>query len=286
MKIKNRTLSFIIVSLVYVVSSAVGIAVYTALNFELWLNLLIADAIATVVVFIFSVIFKNASVYDPYWSVQPIIILISFALFEQLSAVKIVVLAVVCLWGVRLTANWAYTFKGLTHQDWRYTMLNEKTGVFYPLINFLGIHMFPTFVVYLCVLPATTLIISNATGSPISYLLICISIIGIVSQGVSDCQMHHFRKNRTTEQFISMGLWKYSRHPNYLGEILMWWGVGLCSVTALQSQWYLLLGALVNTLMFLIVSIPMADKRQAKKDGFTEYKKHTHALIPLKLTLK
>ena len=150
----NRTVSFIIVFTVYCIATVVGIFVYRLLPFSFWLNLLIADVCATVVTFIGSLIFKNSSVYDPYWSVQPIVILVYCAMVNGLNPLRILLLLSVCIWGVRLTANWAYTFKDLTHQDWRYTMLNKKTGALYPIVNFLGIHLFPTIVVYLCVLPA------------------------------------------------------------------------------------------------------------------------------------
>ena len=93
--------------------------------------------------------------------------------------------------------------------------------------------------------------------------------------------MHKFRKNRTAP-FIRIGLWKYSRHPNYLGEILMWWGVGLSVLCAAPSAWYLMAGAVANTVLFFAVSIPMADKRQSRKDGFAEYKKQTRMLLPIK----
>ena len=91
--------------------------------------------------------------------------------------------------------------------------------------------------------------------------------------------MHCFRASGSGG-FIRTGLWKHGRHPNYACEILMWWGIGLASVIALGWQnWYLLAGALVNTLMFLFISIPMADKRQSRKPGFAEYKKETRMLF-------
>ena len=76
---QNRGASFIAVALVYILATVVGVIVYRALDLEWWLSLLIADALATVATFIFSLIFKNASVYDPYWSVQPPVILVAFA---------------------------------------------------------------------------------------------------------------------------------------------------------------------------------------------------------------
>jgi len=278
---KNRAASFVAVTLVYIFATAVGVLVYRALTLDWWLSLLVADVAATVVTFVFSLIFKNASVYDPYWSVQPPVILVAFAVGKKLTALGILLLAVVSFWAIRLTANWAYTFKDLTHQDWRYTMLCEKTGVFYPIINFVGIHMVPTLVVYGCILPAVYAIREGLSANIVSIIFLLVSFGAAVMQGVADIQMHKFRKNRTTP-FIRVGLWKYSRHPNYLGEILMWWGVAMAVVCAAPSTWYLTAGAVANTLLFLVVSIPMADKRQSRKEGFAEYKKQTRMLIPIK----
>ena len=281
-KIKqSRTASFISVTCVYILATVLGVLVYRALDLDWWLVLLIADIAATVFTFIFSLIFKNASVYDPYWSMQPPVIIIAFAIGRELTAFGILLIIVVSFWALRLTANWAYTFANLNHQDWRYTMLNEKTGIFYPIINFVGIHMVPTLVVYGCILPAVYAIREGLCANIASILFLCISLCAATLQGIADIEMHKFRKNRTSA-FIRTGIWKYSRHPNYLGEILMWWGVGLAVVCAAPEAWYLASGALANTVLFLAVSIPMADRRQSRKEGFAEYKKQTRMLLPIK----
>ena len=278
---QNRAASFVAVALVYIIATVVGIAVYKMLDLPWWLSLLIADVAATVVTFIFSVIFGNASVYDPYWSVQPPVILIAFAIGKELTVLGVLLLIVVSFWAIRLTANWAYTFANLNHQDWRYTMLKEKTGIFYPVINFVGIHMVPTLVVYGCILPAVWAVINGVNVNFGSVLFLCLALGAATMQGIADVQMHKFRKNRNAS-FIRIGLWKYSRHPNYLGEILMWWGVALSVICAAPNAWYLAVGALANTVLFFAVSIPMADGRQSRKEGFAEYKKQTRMLLPIK----
>ena len=278
---QNRAASFVAVMLVYIIATVVGIAVYKMLDLPWWLSLLIADVAATVVTFIFSVIFGNASVYDPYWSVQPPVILIAFAIGKELTVLGVLLLIVVSFWAIRLTANWAYTFANLNHQDWRYTMLKEKTGIFYPVINFVGIHMVPTLVVYGCILPAVWAVINGVNVNFGSVLFLCLALGAATMQGIADIQMHKFRKNRNAS-FIRIGLWKYSRHPNYLGEILMWWGVALSVICAAPNAWYLAVGALANTVLFFAVSIPMADGRQSRKEGFAEYKKQTRMLLPIK----
>ena len=114
MKITNRALSFVLIALVYVIAAASGIVSYVLLPFDFWVNLLLADIIATVVTFVFSLIFSNASVYDPYWSVQPIVIVVAYAIASKnLGVAQVLPLVAVLIWGIRLTANWAYTFGGL-----------------------------------------------------------------------------------------------------------------------------------------------------------------------------
>ena len=276
----NRASSFVLLALVYLLASAVGVLVYLWMPGDMWLRLLVADVAATLLTFVYSLLFHNASVYDPYWSVQPMVILSAFILTETVTAGKLLLLVAVCFWGLRLTANWAYTFHGMEHQDWRYTMLKEKTGVFYPIINLVGIHMVPTLVVYGCTLPGVMLMQSSGEFSPLCLIGLAISVLAVFLQGISDIQMHKYRKNRKTP-FIEIGLWKHARHPNYLGEILMWWGVAAYTVAALGFQWYYIAGAVANTLLFFFVSIPMADGRQSRKQGFSEYKKRTRMLLPI-----
>ncbi len=275
----NRALSVTVVSLLYLLTAAIGILVYLLCPGHFALRLLLADVAATVFIFLFSLLFQNASVYDPYWSVQPPLILTAFAIGYGVNPLGVLLLIAVWFWGSRLTANWAYTFRGLSHQDWRYTMLKQKTGRFYPLINFVGIHMVPTLVVYGCILPAVYAIVYRFPFHPLSFLFCCFAMLAATMQGVADIQMHTYRKKKN-EPFIRIGLWKYSRHPNYLGEILQWWGVAL-AVLAAGGSHFLLLGAIANTALFLLVSIPMADKRQAKKEGFASYREETRALLPL-----
>ncbi len=277
----GRTASLITVTAVYIIATIVGIFTYRALGFDWWLNLLIADVAATVVTFVFSVIFSNSSVYDPYWSVQPIVIIWCYAFFGKPTLSAVLLLISITLWGIRLTVNWCYTFYGFQYQDWRYVMLKENTGILYPFVNFLGIHLVPTLVVYGCTLPAVYVITSGVQWNIGSVLFFLLSVGATLLQGTADIEMHRFRKAKSST-FIRTGLWKYSRHPNYLGEILMWWGVGLSAVSVLGFEWHLVAGAFANTLLFLFISIPMADKRQSRKQGFAEYKAETRMLLPIR----
>ncbi|HNX15662.1 MAG TPA: DUF1295 domain-containing protein [Oscillospiraceae bacterium] len=275
---------FLIIFFCYAAAAGLGAFVYLYMNGDVWFKLLAADAAATLFVWAVSLVFRNASVYDPYWSVQPVIILALLLLQKNsVDTGSVLLFAVILFWGVRLTANWAYTFKGLGHQDWRYSRIKEQTGKFYQIVNLIGIQLMPTFIVYLCVLPAVYYIVQESVFSAFSVIGLAVSISGTVLQMTADMQMHKFQKSggdRT--KIIRTGVWKHSRHPNYLGEIMMWWGVYLAMLPGRTELWYLFAGALMNTLLFLFISIPLAEKHLAGyKVGYAEYQKETRMLLPL-----
>ena len=145
----NRALCYLLLTFIYVVATTLGILIYILLPFALWLKLLISDVLATVIVFIFSLSLDNSSVYDPYWSVAPMVILTALCIAAELNPIKLALFVPIMIWGARLTLNFAYTFVGFSYQDWRYLMLKEKTGKIYPIVNFLGIHLFIGFFVLL-----------------------------------------------------------------------------------------------------------------------------------------
>ena len=275
---------FLIISLCYVIAAWIGAMVYLHMIGAVWTKLLAADTAATLFVWIVSFVFRNASVYDPYWSMQPVVIL-SLLLFQK-GSVDLgsgLLFAVILFWGVRLTANWAYTFKGLGKQDWRYDRIKDKTGDFYQVVNLVGIQLMPTFIVYLCILPAVYYIMGQSEFSLLSLFGLAISLSGAVLQMTADIQLHAFRESTDDKsKIIRTGVWKHSRHPNYLGEILMWWGVYMAMLPSHTQLWYLLIGAFANTMLFLFISIPLSEKRLAGyKEGYQQYQKETRMLLPI-----
>jgi steroid 5-alpha reductase family enzyme len=278
---ENKILSILLITCFYVVAGICGYFLYVNLPFEFYLNFLIADVASTIIIFIFSLILNNASCYDPYWSVAPLSIAILLLFTKPLNLVRILVSIAVIGWALRLTINWIYTFDNLKWEDWRYKLLKEKTGFFYPLINLLGIHLFPTIVVYLCLLPVLFIYNYDVSFNIFVLIFFIFAIFSFVLQGIADFQMHKYRKNKNGT-FNRNGLWKYSRHPNYLGEILMWLNIALLAIFALNNYYFLIIGAIVNALMFIFVSIPLAENHQRdRKPGFDIYKSETRMLLPI-----
>lgn len=284
MKLKSRIFAFVIITILYAFAAFLGVVVFKRLPFSPWLSLLIADLAATLFIWVTSQLLHNASVYDPYWSVQPLVIL-SLVLFSEGSfdPGAIVFIILIAFWSIRLTVNWAVTFEGFHQQDWRYDQLQENSGKFFPLVNLAGIQLMPTLIVFACILPGYFYLSRGGGFNLFTGIGVLISLTGTMLELFADHQMHVFQDHRIDRsELIRNGLWRYARHPNYLGEMLMWWGVYLVMLSVNVQLWYLAIGPLINTCLFLFISIPLAEKRlKTYKANFDNYKQETRLLLPI-----
>ena len=283
---KSKVFGLSVLFVVYALAAVMGCFIFLAfksIGLNDFLAVLIADVIATVFVWLMGVIFKTASMYDPYWSLQTLCIYLALLFYHNnWNLGTVLLLAAILIYSVRLTANFIIGFDSLSYIDWRYKMLHEKSGKLYPIVNLLGICMFPTIVVYLCTLP--TIVYANIGYFTLFDIIgISIVLIGVLLEFVSDIQMKKFIKIRTSRsEVINIGLWKYSRHPNYLGEILIWFGVAAVLIITHYVYWYLFVGAVVNLLMFLFISIPMEENHLKEyKENYDDYLKTTSPLLIL-----
>jgi steroid 5-alpha reductase family enzyme len=249
-------------------------------------TVLITDIFATIMVFLFSMAFKNSSVYDPFWSLAPPIIAIYLIrFFPQGNVIRqIVLLFLIFLWGIRLTGNWLRGWKGLKHQDWRYASISEKTGKWYWLVSFLGIHFMPTFFVFLGCLPLWYSLSSSAPFSFFDVMAALITLSAILTEWVADEQLRNFKSTHSGKGFMKSGLWAFSRHPNYLGEISFWGGIFLFAVSSsgfnTQTIWSSI-GFISMVILFKFISVPLMEKRNIHgKPGYQEYMKQVPALFP------
>lgn len=260
-----------------------------SLDLSLLWSVLIGDIAATIALFLFSYAFNNSSFYDPYWSVQPIVIAAILAYYGWDSGADLIriliMLLLVTFWGVRLTYNWARGWQGLRHQDWRYVDLQEKHGFWYWPVSFLGIHLMPTVLVFLgclALFPTFTM-----EGYPLNFLDILAGVwtlAAIFIELTADEQLRRFvlsNKENPKRQTLQSGLWAHSRHPNYFGEAAFWWGLYLFALAARPDYWWVVAGPLSITLLFHFISIPMIEKRMiARRSDYAELIKRIPRWIP------
>ncbi len=241
-------------------------------------------AIATLVLYVFTVIFSDVSIYDPYWSVAPPVMLLAVMIKYSLWNVNSVVLLILIgIWSFRLTANWFVTYRGIGYEDWRYAMFREKYHpLVFQLISFIGLQFVPTVVVFAGMISAFAAI-QKETFAPLSIIGTAIMLFAVVLEFVSDRSIHEFlREHRGEGKTCNVSVWKYSRHPNYLGEMSFWTGLYAYFVALCPSEWYTGLGFLSIILLFLAVSIPMMEKHNSeRRSDYSEYKESTSMLLLL-----
>ena len=272
MTTRSKTRSLAIVTLAYLLAiAAAGAWLFLGPNTgRLWLDTLIADVVATLVVFAFSRGYRNSSFYDAYWSVIPPLLLFYWWYESGITTLRTWLLVVlVTAWAVRLTGNWVYAFPGLHHEDWRYPMFRERAGSLAVVVDLVAIHLIPTLQVFLGMVPVYVAV--TTPGSGLTWLALVAFVIGMAAvalEFVADGQMHRFVAQCRPGEVMDRGLWSWSRHPNYFGEFGFWFALalfGVASVPGSLTSLWLFLGAAAMLAMFLGASIPMMEARSLER---------------------
>lgn len=288
----SRSQAFAKVTIAYVVAFAVAVASLYALDrgadYSLIVELLLADVAATLVIFAFSARWNNSSFYDAYWSVIPMWIAPYLAYLGWTSGADrtrtLLATVLVLAWGARLTHNWARGWTGLAHEDWRYVRLQTITGKYYWLVSLLGIHLFPTVQVFLGCLPLVFVMTEpNAAFGWLDILAALVTATGIAFEYFADNQLRDYVLHRKQPgETMTEGLWGWSRHPNYFGELCFWAGLWLFGVAAVGFEpWWLVVGFAALAAMFHFISIPMIEKRMlSKRHDYEQVQQRISRIVP------
>ena len=268
----SKAKSLALVTAAYVVAFAAFSAwmAWGTRTSHLWLDGLLADLLATVVVFAFSRAYRNSSFYDAYWSVLPPFLMVAWWLRSSTPADDVrawLALAVILIWAVRLTGNWAYGWPGLQHEDWRYPMLKEKSGRLESVVDLMAIHVFPTLQVYAGMLPVYVLLTHHDRAAGwLDAAAVVVGLGAVALEFVADAQMHRFARTKQPGQVIDVGVWRWSRHPNYFGEFSFWLALAVFGLAAApHTWWWIFVGAVLMFALFEFASIPMMEQRSLER---------------------
>jgi len=219
----------------------------------------IIDFCATVFIFKISISCNNSSVYDPYWSVAPMA-LAGYWIFitphnDQNLLRTLMIAALILFWSNRLTYNFFRQWKGFIQEDWRYVDLRKSTRKWYWFVSFFGIHFFPTVMVFLACVPVYfALTKGNRPAGAVDIAAFLVTLSGIMMETIADNQLRsHVASHAGPRKTLRTGLRRYSRHPNYFGEIMFWWGMYLFAVAADVRFWWSIFGPVGVTLLFIFI---------------------------------
>ncbi len=283
----SRATGFALVTFAYVIAAGAALFAATSAPFGLDLDLGFASLVMTLVLFAASFMARNSSYFDPYWTVAPPLACAWLALeaqpgtsFGRTALVSVLVL----IWAIRLTLNWVRTWGGPGHEDWRYVEIQKQTGRLYWLASLVAIHLFPALLVWLGML---ALVPAIATGTaPLGWLdgvAFVVTAGAIAVEGIADEQLRRYRARKAAPGAImEEGLWAYSRHPNYFGEISFWAGLFLFGLAADETALWRVVGPIAMLCLFVFGTIPMMEKRSLeKRPAYAELQKRVSMLVPL-----
>ena len=161
---------------------------------------------------------------------------------------------------------------------------NRYVRLYWP-ISFFGIHLLPTVFVFLGCLPLYPALASAAPPRTLGIwdlIAALVTVLAIWYEMTADNQLRRFLLSRKTKgQLLKSGLWAYSRHPNYFGEVLFWWGLYLFGVAADRTYYWTIIGPISITVLFFSVSIPMINKRMLQtKPGYEKEIESRSGIVP------
>lgn len=231
--------------------------------------------------FIISLIIKRNDVADIAWGLGYVALCIYCFISFSHHTTALVVYALVSLWGLRLSV-----YIGLRNankaEDFRYKQWREEWGRTFYWRSFLQVYLLQAFFLLIISTPIIIAAKSEALGWHwTTFMGAGLWLVGFYWQTVGDYQLSQFRKKRKDKnEIMQTGLWRHSRHPNYFGEILMWWSIFIV-VAPLQYGLYAVVSPLLITWLLVSVSgVPMLEKKYEGNEAFEAYKQKTPALIP------
>jgi steroid 5-alpha reductase family enzyme len=282
---QKKYTSLLLILVIYLMAFVIGIFAFFFFDtYALIVRLLFADLSMTFFIWLASLILRNASLYDPYWSVIPPLLLIGGAIyldvFNSLSVIWLII--ALSIWGIRLTYNWASLWDGFHHVDWRYEKIRRVSPKLYPLSNLLAIQLFPTIIVFVQLIGAISFMENPESLNLWVLFGGIIIILAAALQLISDEQMKRFKRAHQGEKLcIEEGLWKYSRHPNYFGEVMVWWGLYLFYFGTFKTIDLVILAPIAMTGLFLLISIPWMEKKILEtRPEYKGYQSRVSMLIP------
>ena len=231
-----------------------------------------------------SLALKNASIVDIFWGLGFVVVAwICYFHAPGFEPRKTLITTLVTIWGLRLSIYLFFRNHG-KGEDYRYQSLRARIGKNFPIISLFVVFIFQGLLIWLISLP-----IQAASTSPLpnEFTLFDVAgalfwIVGIIFEGFGDWQLAQFKSDPNTKgQVMDRGLWKYTRHPNYFGDALLWWGI-FCIALSVPNGWWTIISPIVmTTLLMKISGVALLEKTLAKtKPQYTEYVRRTNAFLP------
>ena len=232
--------------------------------------------------FIVSVYKKRNDIADIAWGLGYILICLYLFFSKDRSPVTLLLYILVFVWGLRLSLH-IYNRNKNKKEDFRYLAWRQSWGKTFYWRSYLQIFLLQGILLLIIVSPVINAAISiSKKWDVFTWVGLCCWLIGFYFQAVGDYQLSVFiKQKKNAGEIIQTGLWKFSRHPNYFGEILMWWGIFIITIPILNSFFFIISPLAITFLLVFVSGVPLLEKKYKNNPAFEAYKKRTSALIPM-----
>lgn len=246
----------------------------------LLLNLCLIAGI-TFALWLVSLPIKNSSIVDIFWGFGFVIIVwATFVAAGSASPRSVLVSVLTSLWGLRLAGYlaWRNVGKG---EDYRYQAMRERFGTRFPLISLFVVFWLQGVIMWIVAMPIQ---VSHFAAAPLGWIDAVGAIawtIGWLFESVGDWQLARFKSNpENRDKVMDSGLWRYTRHPNYFGDFLVWWGFYLIALAG--GAWWTIFSPILMSVLLMHVSGVTLLERSLKKHrpGYDDYVARTSAFFP------
>lgn len=236
---------------------------------------------AAVLCWLLSLRRDDVSIVDSLWSLMFLAVAITYALLTHSDGPRVALVTVlVAAWAIRLSAYITWRNHG-EPEDRRYQQIraNNQPGFRYKSLYIVfGLQAALAWIISL------PLVVAVAGTEPLGWLDglgVLLWAVGMVFEAGGDWQLARFKRNhRHRDLVLQTGLWRYTRHPNYFGNFLIWWGFYLLALSA--GGWWAVISPLLMTLLLLKVSgVALLEKDIAqRRPEYADYMRHTNAFFP------
>ena len=241
----------------------------------------LAVVMFALLLFVLALIRRDNGVADIGWGIAGIVA-VMFVLWQRDGVVLRQVLAtsLVGIWGARLAVHIAARNRG-KGEDKRYAAWRIRWGEHWLIRSFLQVFLLQSALLVVVVSPVLYV---NTFGGPrlgwLDALGAALWLFGFIWETVGDHQLARFKRSGNRGKVMMRGLWRYSRHPNYFGEAVMWWGLWLIALSV-PGSWVTVAGPLLITFLLIWVSgVPMTERFFASNPEYARYRKTTNAFLP------
>ena len=234
---------------------------------------------------LFSLLIKDSSIVDIFWGFGFVITAWFYAYiigFEKMDIWKYIFLGMVTLWGSRLTIYLGIRNIG-KGEDFRYAQWRKENGKNWWWISFLRVFVLQGIILWIVSSAFVPALLAANELPLLNYLGLTLWAIGLFFEAVGDYQLMRFKNNPANKgKVLDTGVWRYTRHPNYFGDALLWWGF-FCFVLSYSDGWVFIFSPIFMTFLLLKISgVAMLEKTLKKtKPEYAEYIRKTSAFIPM-----